>query len=174
MLLSVFAAKVGTSHTASAMESLRGGGIGVSGSRLYPAGRSDAYINREHDMSKSFASISASAANRNTEQNLNPSMMFLDPWVHATTVSAKMASACCDEAVRFAGLRLSRNRETAEQFAKCSNWRDIMDLQMGWASDFMQDCLNESHQLLEIAQKTSIAPTNGHEAESEHKSKRAA
>jgi len=172
MVMLVFAAKAGTSQLNISMDSLPGGGfLDVSGSSLHPAGWSDAYINREHDMSKSFASISASAANRNTD---NPGMMFLDPWMHATTVSAKMASACCDEAIRFAGLRLSRNREIAEQFAKCSNWRDVMDVQMGWASNFMQDCLNESHQLLEIAQKTSIAPTNGHEAESEHKSKRAA
>ena len=128
-------------------------------------------------MTKSFASVSTSAANRNTEQNFHPSMMFLDPWVHATTVSAKMASACCDEAVRFAGLRLSRNRDTAEQLGKCTNWREIMDLQMGWANDFMQDCLNETHQMLEIAQKTTIVPTNGAEAETvEHRSsqKRAA
>jgi hypothetical protein len=109
-------------------------------------------------MTKSFASVAASAANRNSEPTVHASTMFLDPWVQATAVSARMASAWSDEAVRFAGLRLSRNRDTAEQFAKCGSWREIMDLQMGWASGLMQDYLSESHQLLEIAQKTSIAP----------------
>jgi hypothetical protein len=116
-------------------------------------------------MTKSFASISANAANRNSDQTIHASTMLLDPWVHATSLSARTASAWSDEAVRFAGLRLSRNRNAAEQFAKCSSWQDIMDLQMGWASDLVQDCLNESHQLLEIAQKTSIGPVYSAEGE---------
>jgi hypothetical protein len=132
---------------------------------------------REYDMTKSFASVSTNAANRNSDQTINPSTMLLDPWVHATAVSARMASAWSDEAVRFASLRLSRNRDAAEQFAKCGSWREIMDLQMNWASGLMQDYLSESHQLLEIAQKTSIVPMTSAEeqaAEQRGNHKRAA
>jgi hypothetical protein len=118
------------------------------------------------DMTKSFASVSTNAANRNAERTAHVSTALLDPWIQATTVSARMASAWSDEAVRFAGLRLSRNRDLAERFTKCGSWQEIMDLQMGWASDFMQDCLSESHQLLEIAQKTSINPLISAEGES--------
>ena len=83
---------------------------------------------------------------------------FAAPWLQATRTSFQVTSAWSDEALRFANRRLNHNRETVERLAKCDTWQDILDLQMSWAKEIVQDYLDESRELMSIMSRSS----NGH------------
>jgi hypothetical protein len=80
-----------------------------------------------------------------------------EPWVRATRASFQVTSAWGEEAVRFANRRLNRNREAAERLAKCTSWQDLLELQMSWAKEIVQDYLDESREFIGIVSRS----TNG-------------
>jgi hypothetical protein len=80
-----------------------------------------------------------------------------EPWVRATRTSFQVTSAWGEGAVRFASRRLNRNREAAERLVKCSTWQDLLELQMNWTKEIVQDYLDEGRELIGIVSRT----TNG-------------
>ena len=80
---------------------------------------------------------------------------FIQPWAESTSKMTSVAFDCCAEAIRFAGQRVERNRETVSHLPKCGSWEELMKLQMDWTSGLMQDYLEESRNFFEMAQKAS-------------------
>ena len=90
------------------------------------------------------------------------------PWAESTQKMTSVAIGCAAEAVRFAGQRFERTRETVSHLPKCTSWDEVLRLQMDWTSGLMEDYLEESRQYLEIAQRATaeVKRTNGrHSAE---------
>ena len=69
-----------------------------------------------------------------------------DSWTRAASMSMQIASALGNEAFRFASRRLDRNRGMAEQLTKCASWQDLLDLQMTWANQLIQDYTDRSRE----------------------------
>ena len=87
-----------------------------------------------------------------------------EPWVRATRTSLQVTSAWNEEAIRFASRQLSRNREVAERLIKCSSWQDLLELQMSWAKEILQDYLDESRELIGIVGRTTDGDLESGEA----------
>jgi hypothetical protein len=106
-------------------------------------------------MTKSTISTMSSAATGPSTAAVDMGNKLSDSWVRATSTSVQLTSAWGNEAVRFASRRLARNREAAERFMKCSSWRDLLDIQVNWTKDLMQDYLDESREVMGMVQEAS-------------------
>jgi Phasin protein len=107
-------------------------------------------------MSKSVTAVPTTAANQSAAASeLNNQLS--DPWIRATSTSVQITSALGNEAIRFASRRFARNRDAVEQLTRCASWPDLLELQMSWAKDIMQDYLDESREFLGLVQGASNA-----------------
>src|SRR5262249_27133237 len=55
-----------------------------------------------------------------------------------------------DEAFRFAQRRLSHNQDAVLRLTKCSNWQELLELQMDWSREILEDYLDESRELFDL------------------------
>jgi Phasin protein len=106
-------------------------------------------------MTKSSVSTMSSAATQPSTAAVDMGNKLSESWARATSTSVQLTSAWGNEAVRFASRRLARNRDAAERFMKCSSWRDLLDIQVNWTKDLMQDYLDESRELMGMVQEAS-------------------
>ena len=81
------------------------------------------------------------------------------PWAESTSRMTSVAIGCAAEAVRFAGQRFERTRETVSHLPRCTSWDEVLRLQFNWTSGLMEDYLEESRQYLEIAQRATSEVT---------------
>lgn len=80
---------------------------------------------------------------------------LIEPWTDSTSKMTSVAFDWGAEALRFAGQRLERTRNTVAHLPKCGSWDEVVRLQMDWTSALMQDYLEESRHFFEFAQKAS-------------------
>jgi len=105
--------------------------------------------------------VAKSTANSNAQRRQDESAPqyfsteLINPWAESTSKMTSVAIGCCAEAMRFAGQRFERTRDTVAHLPKCSSWDDVFRLQMDWTSGLVEDYLQEGRQYLEIAQKAS-------------------
>ncbi|HZT18162.1 MAG TPA: phasin family protein [Dongiaceae bacterium] len=78
-----------------------------------------------------------------------------DSWTRAARTSMQITSVLGSEALRFATRRLDHNRGLAERLGKCASWQDLLDLQMSWANQFVQDCLEGSREFMGAIREAS-------------------
>src|SRR5215469_2697277 len=90
------------------------------------------------------------------------SVEFIQPWAESTSKITSVAMDCCAEAIRFAGQRFERNRETVSHLPKCGSWDEVLELQMNWTSGLMHDYLEESRNFFEIAKMGSAEVAKKH------------
>jgi Phasin protein len=99
------------------------------------------------DMKSSIHSLSDSAKHQSSiSARMGGSLA--DSWTRAASTSMQIASALGNEAFRFASRRLDRNRGMAEQLTKCASWQDLLDLQMTWANQLIQDYTDGSREFI--------------------------
>src|SRR5262249_53331989 len=55
-----------------------------------------------------------------------------------------------DEAFRFAQRRLSHNQDAVLRLTKCGNWQELLELQMDWSREILEDYLDESRELFDL------------------------
>ena len=60
-----------------------------------------------------------------------------------------------DEAFRFAQRRLSHNQDAVLRLTKCSNWQELLELQMDWSREILEDYMDESRELFEVVSSLS-------------------
>jgi hypothetical protein len=116
-----------------------------------------------NEMSKSVTAMPATAANQSAAASELKDHLS-DSCIRAASTSAQFASAWSNEAIRFAGRRFARNRETMERFAGCAGWQDLLERQMNWARDILQDYLDESRQFLGLVQEAASGAADAGEA----------
>jgi hypothetical protein len=80
---------------------------------------------------------------------------LIEPWAEATSRCTRAAFDWGAEAIRFAGHRLERTRETFDHLPTCGSWEELANLHMNWTKDLIQDYMNQGSQFMEIAQKMS-------------------
>ncbi len=116
--------------------------------------------------SKNNAHTAQHAANRNGDNGASMpnetmpeyfSTHLVYPWLESTSRMTSAALDYCAEAIHFTGQRFERARDTVSSLPDCSNWNEVMKLQMDWASHLVRDYVEESRQFLEIARKVSGA-----------------
>jgi len=94
----------------------------------------------------------------------NEATKLSNSWVHVANTSVVIGSAWGNQAIRLAGRRLARNRAAVEQLSRCASWQDLLELQVTWAKDVMQDYFDESREFLGLVQKAANAPAEAVEA----------
>jgi hypothetical protein len=97
---------------------------------------------------------SSTATGRNQEL-YRLSAEFIQPWTESTSKMTTVALDCCAEAIRFAGHRFERTRDTMSSIPKCGSWDEVLKLQMDWTSGLMHDYMEESRNFFEIAQRAT-------------------
>ena len=96
-------------------------------------------------------------------------------WFRATFMPFQANQALREEAFRFARRRLEHNRDAVQRLTKCSSWQDLLELQMDWSREILEDYLAESREMIELVTRAGNgkpaedAAGNGHEAHSEAK-----
>ncbi len=85
---------------------------------------------------------------------------LIDPWAEVTNRCTRAAFDWGAEAIRFAGHRLERARETLDHLPTCGSWEEVVNVHMNWTKDMVQDYLNQGSLLMGIAQRAS-EPLNG-------------
>src|SRR5215469_14105802 len=88
----------------------------------------------------------------------NGATKLSNSWIHVANTSVVIGSAWGNRAIRLAGRRLARNRAAVERLSHCASWQDLLELQMTWAKDVMQDYFDESREFLSLVQKAANAP----------------
>ena len=94
----------------------------------------------------------------------NGATKLSNSWIHVANTSVAIGSAWGNRAIRLAGRRLARNRAAVERLSHCASWQDLLELQMTWAKDVMQDYFDESREFLSLVQKAANAPAEVVEA----------
>ena len=94
----------------------------------------------------------------------NGATKLSNSWIHVANTSVVIGSAWGNRAIRLAGRRLARNRAAVERLSHCASWQDLLELQMTWAKDVMQDYFDESREFLGLVQKAANAPAEAVEA----------
>ena len=93
-------------------------------------------------------------------------------WFRATFMPFQANQAWREEAFRFARRRLEHNHDAVQRLTKCSSWQDILELQMDWSREILEDYIAESREMIELVTRAGNgkpaedASGNGHEAHS--------
>jgi hypothetical protein len=82
-------------------------------------------------------------------------------WFRATFVPFQANQAWGEEAFRFARRRLEHNHDAVQRLTKCSSWQDLLELQMDWSREILEDYLAESREMLALVTRSA----NGRAAE---------
>src|SRR5215469_11251433 len=76
-------------------------------------------------------------------------------WFRTTFMPFHANEAWREEALRFARRRLEHNHDAVVRLTKCSSWQDLLELQMDWSREILEDYLAESREMLELVSRST-------------------
>jgi len=82
-----------------------------------------------------------------------PSSDFADAVARSSEAYRKACLAWQEEVVRFANDRLKQDSQLRQAMFESGNWADLVKAQQQWALTTVQDYLNESSRLMQMASR---------------------
>jgi hypothetical protein len=89
-----------------------------------------------------------------------PASVTTAPWINGSMLEAmtRMGEVCTgacqtwqQEITRFATARYESDNDLARRLMTCGNWTEAARLQQDWAGTMMQDYLNQTNRMVQLA-----------------------